>query len=248
LFFLSKDALDLDLTEKTLHYPYYVADIGRNAFNLYIETLTFLSISPVQAIKAPALTYNIPGTNQFRKISFPSQQVTISPPLPISSKSFLSIYLNNEVRRIIAWLRIGLQEKDIITSFLALFTCIEILSHQFENGELRISRKCPKCGFEEKIRLGTKQILHNFLVNEIAYSEEKVTDLWETRNKLVHGGYDLSPENKRALETLRNDVVIAIIRGIKKLVGLQSSDFPPETNQSFPFTDPILDVEYTTPE
>lgn len=146
------------------------------------------------------------------------------------------------------WLRIGLQEKDIITIILALFTCVEILSHQFENSELRISRTCSNCGFEEKIRLGTKQILHNFLVNEIAYSKEKADDLWETRNKLIHGGHDLSPENKRVLEALRNDLVIEIIRGIKKLVGLQSSDLPPETNQSFPFADPVFDIEYTTPE
>lgn len=148
--------LAIDIENEDKPSTYYVADIGRNAFNFYIEVLTFLSLSPVLVIKAPALTYNIPGTNQFRLISFPSEQATISHPLPISGKSFLSIQLNNEIRKIMGWLRIGLQEKDIITIILALFTCVEILSHQFENSELRISRTCSNCGFEEKIRLGTK--------------------------------------------------------------------------------------------
>ena len=223
-----------------------LADIGRDIINFYCEFLSFLSGHPVQIVKNPELTYNYPGTKKFRKILFPTQKANLIPPTPLFNSALLSNTIDPKLTRILALFRMGISEKDVYISFVLLTTALDLVSN-FYSFEGNFIRKCSKCGHEEIIRPGIKQKVENLLVNELNYSTDKFDAIWETRNKAIHGGLDLSSETRRELHNTRMDVQLAVVKSIKIILNLGSDDPPPETPPHWSFSDALLDVEYTEP-
>jgi len=244
---------DLDIyfivegTDKYSVSPNEIADMGRNILNTYINLLTFLSGCPVRLIRQPSLTYNIPNTNKSRTICF-GTTVNMPPAVPLLDKHILSIGLDAKKSRIITWLRKGIEEVDPINSLLALLVSIEVLAEQFPCKETRI-RTCNKCGNIDEMEPGTRQKVHNLLVNIVGYNEEQFKLIWDkTRNEILHGKFDITSEIKRDLHKTKDELIIAVLKGTKRLLNIGADEFPRETPPEFSISDSFLDVTHTAPE
>jgi len=227
--------------------PVIPADMGRNLLNSYMDLLAFLSNSPVYLVSQPVLTYKYPGTNKYRKIIFPSQTATVTPPVPITDTSIFNIDIDPKIGRILSLLKVEFQEKDKINSLADLYIALDILSNQFECKE-KITRTCTKCGEHSELKPSLKQKVENLLINIVGYSEEKCKKIWNTRHKIIHGGIESSAENLRLLPRIVIDLRIAIIKGIKKNLNLGTESLPIEDLLGISFSDAFVDVDYTLPE
>ena len=226
--------------------PNLIADIGREIFNSYIDLLVFISGDSVRMINNPTLKHNYPETNKYRCITFPSQQAEVRSPVPLSTLIFKKI-LEQKHNQILAWFRKALQEKDIINSTIALFIPLEILANQFTCEE-KIIEKCDNCGYEKKLRPGMRIQVENFLINEIGYENNQFLKIWKLRNDIFHGRLSMTLEQIRDLHSIKRELTLAIIKGMKKLIGIDSSEFPKEEIPGPLFADSFLDIEYTVPE
>ena len=120
---------------------------------------------------------------------------------------------------------------------------LDLLSNQFKTEKKQI-RTCAKCGHRSQIAPSTKQKVENLLINEIGYTRQQFRSIWDTRNNLSHGGFEITARNLRPLHKVRQDVALTIIKGMKKLLGLDSTVLPEEVPPQVAFSDPLLDVEY----
>ncbi len=219
-----------------------IADTGRDIFNNYIDILVFLSVHTIHIIKQPVLRYNYPGTNKYKIIEFPSEQANIRRPIPLKNTSIFKNELEQKHHLILKWLRRALQEKDIINSILSSFIPLEILANQFPcNKKLYI--KCDKCGYIKESRPGMRIQIENLLINELGYSNEQFKKIWKLRNAIFHGKLAITAEKNRDLNLIRQDLILAIINGMKKLLGITSSELHKIIMP--PFTDPFIVTEYT---
>jgi hypothetical protein len=226
--------------------PNVIADAGRDMLRYHLDILTFLSGHNVTLLDIPQIIHRRPGTNKSRALYFPSKQANLIAPVPLTYTSLFAFKLEPQIRRILAWLRKALQEEDVVDSFMSLCIASELLSNQFEfNGNS--TRKCRKCGYEELISPGTRQRLEHFLVKQVGCSDDTVEAIWELRNKVFHGGFIRSAQNERELYALRNQLLLSIVKGTKMLLKMKRSEPPLEELAYWPFTDPILDIEYQEP-
>jgi len=226
--------------------PNLIADIGRDIFNSYIDLLAFISGNPVKMINNPTLNYNYPGTNKYRCITFPSQKAVVRPPVPLNTSIFRK-NLEQKHNQILAWFRKALQEKDIINSTIALFIPLEILANKFHCKE-KIIERCEKCGYEKRTRPGMRIQIENFLKNEIGYDNDQFLKIWELRNDIFHGRLSMTLEQIRDLHSIKQELTLAIIKGMKKIIGIDSSEFPKEEIPGPLFLNAFTDIEYTVPE
>ncbi len=226
--------------------PNLIADIGREIFNSYLDLLAFISGDSVRMINNPALKYNYPGTNKYRCITFPTQKAEVKPPVPLNTLIF-KINLEQKHNQILAWFRKAIQEKDIINSIIALYIPLEILANQF-TCEGKIIEICDKCGYEKKLRPGMRIQVENFLINEVGYENDQFLKIWNLRNDIFHGRLSMTLEQIRDLYSIKQELTLAIIKGMKKLLRIDSSEFPKEKIPRPLFADCFLDIEYTIPE
>lgn len=234
--------IDVKEDNQTKNLMAEIADTGRDIFNTYIDMLAFLSVHTIHIVKQPVLRYNYPGTNKYKIIEFPSQQAIVRPPIPLKNTSIFKKELEQKHRLILKWLRRALQEKDIINSILSSFIPLEILANQFPcNKKLYV--KCDKCGYIKKSRPGMRIQIENLLINELGYSNEQFKKIWELRNDIFHGNLVITSEKNRDLNLIRQDLILAIINGMNKLLGIASSELPKTVMP--PFTDPFMVIEYT---
>jgi len=234
-------------TEEEKPPPNMVADVGRDIFNMYVDLLAFLSGNPIRILSPPYIVHNYPGTNKYRRISFPSHQAVLEPPIPLINTSIFTTKLEQKHGRILAWLRRALQERDIINSILTLFIPLEILANLFPCGE-KVVVSCENCGCVIESRPGMRIQVQNLVLNEIGYSNEQFKRIWETRNEIIHGRLLISADQIRDLNIVKQDLILAIIKGMKKLLGIDSSKPPREVPYGFSIGDSFLDLEYTEPE
>ena len=209
----------------------------------HLDLLAFLSGHNVTLLGKPRMVHKRPGTSKSRALCLADKQASLKAPVPLAYTLLFASKLEQKMRRILAWLRKALQEDDVVDSFISLCTASELLSHQFELNGNSI-RKCKKCGYEELISPGTRQRLENFLVKQVGYSEDTVEAIWKLRNDIFHGGFTRSAQNERELHALRDQLLVAIVKGTKMLLKMKKSDPPSEEQAYWAFTDPILDVEY----
>ena len=227
--------------------PNLIADIGRDAFNNYIDLLAFLSGNSIRIINQLKLTYNYPGTNKYRCILFPDQQAVIKPPVPLTNTSIFAKKLEYKHSIILAWFRRALQEKDVVNSILSIFISLEILANQFPC-EQKIIQECNNCGHIMESRSGMRIQIENFLIKEVDYSTEQFLKIWKLRNDIYHGRLVTTLEKIRDLNLIKQELILAIIKGMKKLLGISSSEFPKETLHGPSFSDPMLDIDYILPD
>lgn len=226
--------------------PNLIADMGRDIFNSYMDLLAFISGDSVRMINNPTLKYNYPGTNKYRCIIFPSQRAIVRRPIPLNTSIFRK-NLKQKYNKILAWFRKALQEKDIINSTIALFIPLEILANQFTY-KGKIIERCENCGYKKKIRPGMRIQIESFLKNEIGYDNNKFLKIWNLRNDIFHGRLSMTLEQIRDLYSIKQELTLAIIKGMKKIIGIDSSEFPKEEMPGPLFVDALMDIEYTAPE
>jgi len=224
-----------------------IADIGRDIFSTYIDLLAFLSVNSIQIVKPLKLTYNYPGTNKYKSIVFVSRLATINPPLPLTNFSIFIKNLEQKHRIILTWLRRALQEKDIVNSIIASFIPLEILANQFPCNKRHIN-KCDKCGYITESRPGMRIQIENFLINELGYSDEQFIKIWNLRNDIFHGRLVITSEQIRDLNVIKRDLILAIIKGLKRLLGIASSEYPREVISEPLLIDSFVVVESTDTE
>ena len=228
--------------------PNVVADEGRDILNYFLDILAFLSGHRVMVIgKPPEMTYNYPSTKKFRRLFFPTHQANLPPPVPLANTSLFSARIDQKVRRTLTWVRKGLQEDDVVDSFISLCTSLEMLASQMEFKGNSV-RKCRNCGHETVMDASMKQRVEHFLVMQTGCSQETSQSIWDTRNRITHGGFIRSAENQRELHRLRGELLLAIVRGMKRLLRIGGSEPPFEQSLSCSFADPILDIEYAVPD
>ena len=225
---------------------YQIADLGRDILSIFINLLAFLSVNPVHIIKPISMVYNYPNTKKYRLIEFPSQQANLSRPIPLDNNSIFNIKLEKKHNIILTWFRKALEEKDITNSIIALFIPLEILANQFPC-EQRLILECEKCGHIIESKPGMRIQVQNFLTNIIGYSVEIFEEIWNTRNDILHGKIILTSEKIRDLYKLRQDLIISIIKGMKQILGIASTELPVEKLPGPFFTDPFTEVEYIAP-
>ena len=150
-------------------------------------------------------------------------------------------------QRILSWWRKGLDEKDLVNSLTSYMAALDLLSNQFKTKKKQI-RTCAKCGYQSQIAPGLKQKVESLLIDEIGYTHQQFSSIWETRNKLSHGGFEITADNLKGLHKVRQDVALSIIKGMKKLLGLDSTAPPVEVPPQFAFGDPLQDIDYLEPD
>jgi len=234
-------------TEEEKPQPNMIADVGRDTFNMYVDLLAFLSGNPIRILNPPYIVHNYPGTTKYRHISFPSQQAMLEPPVPLVNTSIFTAKLEQKHKMILTWLRRALQEKDVINSILALFIPLEILANQFPCEE-KVVVSCDNCGHVMGSRPGMRIQVQNLLLNKIGYSSDQFKRIWEKRKEIIHGRLLVSSDQIRDLNIVKQDLILAVIKGMKKLLGIGSSEPPREVPPSWAFADPILDIDYIKPE
>ena len=240
IFNLSIDYI-IETKEERAHVQ-IPADLGRDIFNMYINLLTFLSGSPVR-FEGLKFKYNYPGTAKYRQLIPYEELIQMSTPVPLVNKAILSTKLDYKKDRILTWLRKGIEERDIINSLLSLYASLEIISDQFPCDKI-MSRKCEKCGHNNEIEPGTRQKVHNLLINIVNYNEEQFKSIWDnTRSKIIHGGINITQEVKSDLENIRNQITLAIIKAMKILLAINPQDPPQETPPNMILGDAVLDLE-----
>ena len=220
-----------------------VADTGRDIFNNYMDILVYLSICPIRIFRKPVLKYNYPGTNRHRIIEFTSQEATVKPPKPLTDISIFEKKLEQKHRLILKWLRRAIEEKDIINSIISSFIPLEILANEFPSNKKHII-KCDKCRNIIESRPGMRIQIENFLINELEYKKEQFIKIWKLRNDIFHGRLAITSEKIRDLTTIKQDLILAIIKGLNKVLDIDSSDLPGKIITS-PFIDSFLVTEYT---
>jgi hypothetical protein len=236
--------IDIDFvvsTDEEVPLPNVIADVGRDILSVYIDLLSFLSGCPVRISKSPILNFNYPNTNKCRTISFADKFATITPPVPINNAIILKTKLEPAHYMVLSWFRRALQERDVVSCITQLFTALDILSNLFPCEEKMIY-KCTACGFETE-RAGMNIKIKSLLVNHVKYTEERFKVIRDTRNDIVHGNLVLSSLNVRELNFVKQELFIAIIKGMKNLLHRDISLPPKEVSPSFSFADPILDIE-----
>ena len=219
-----------------------VADAGRDMLSYFLDLLAFLSGHRVTVIGKPTITHKRPGTDRIRALCF-ADQTTISPPVQLTYTSLLSVKIDQRLRRTLAWVRKGLQEDDVVDSFISLCAALELLSNQFEFKGSSV-RKCPKCGYGAEMDASMKQKVKHFLVTKAGCSDEDFKSIWEMRNRVFHGSFSRSAESERELQGVRARLLLSIVKGTKMLLKIDDSAPPFEESLCWPFTDPILDLEF----
>jgi hypothetical protein len=232
-------------TEQEKPDKYIVADLARYLFDYYTGLISFLTGNPVQAIKPPEVTFNYPGTNRYRKILFPEKLKTISPPVPLSNLLIFSVPPEPKLNEALGWLQMAIHEKQILSSFMLLWASLEIISNQFDPSSWA-PKKCINCGHVYQKNPSTTDRIKYLILDVLKFSEDEYNSIWETRNKIAHGGLDLTYENRRKIYLVRNNLYLGVIKALKILLNISASDFPSEI-PPFPIFDPLLDVDYTTP-
>ena len=87
------------------------------------------------------------------------------------------------------------------------------------------------------------------MFNEIDRARIQFEFIWEKgRNKIFHGGFELTADNKREMHKLRDELVVAIVKGLKRLFEINYSAPPRSVSQYFPISDSFLRTEYMIPE
>jgi len=89
--------------------------------------------------------------------------------------------------------------------------------------------------------------VENFLINEIGYENNQFLKIWKLRNDIFHGRLSMTLEQIRDLHSIKRELTLAIIKGMKKLIGIDSSEFPKEEIPGPLFADSFFDIEYTVP-
>ena len=97
-------------------------------------------------------------------------------------------------------------------------------------------------------RPGMRIQVQNLLLNKIGYSSDQFKRIWEKRKEIIHGRLLVSSDQIRDLNIVKQDLILAVIKGMKKLLGIGSSEPPREVPPSWAFADPILDIDYIKPE
>ena len=234
-------------TEEEKPPPNIIADVGRDIFNMYVDLLAFLSGNAIRMLNPPYIVHNYPGTNKFRRITFPSEQAILEPPVPLVNTSIFTAKLEQKHNMILAWLRRALQEKDVINSILALFIPLEILANQFPCEE-KVVVSCGNCGHVMESRPGMRMQVQNLLLNKIGYNSDQFKKIWGKRKEIIHGRLLMSSDQIRELNMVKQDLILAVIKGMKKFLGIGSHEPPREVPPSWAFADPILDIDYIQPE
>ena len=238
--------LTFSLSLDDQHSTMSIADHGRYLLNFYLGFLASLTGQYVDLVEQPALFYQYPETNKTRFITFPSEQANISPPVKLNMSSILSYQIDENLWKVMYLIFQGLKQKDIVASYILLFSALELLANQFKI-EKPVIDKCEKCGYEKSSRPGSKKCIEVLLVEILGYPQEQFTELWKARNDISHGGFDLKVENRRTLYFKRSKLHIAIINGLKEKWHLDGYDFPVNMPPVEDFLDPIFDITYHVP-
>lgn len=220
------------------------ADVGRDVINAILDIFTFITGTPTYTTEQIVLNYIEPNNDKGRFVVFPEVKQIISSPIPIKYTDIFSIKINQKALKILSWYRKGLYEVNIINSTISFYIALELISHHF-TCEDTITRTCENCGHSNEIKPGIKQRVEHLLINELEYTPEKFGYIWnEWRNKLFHGGMKLTSENKRDLFELRDELVVIIIKSVKKLFDIPDNEQPQPISRYTPISDSIVCGEY----
>lgn len=220
-----------------------IADTGRDVFNYFLDLLTFLSGHTVTVLEPLSLTHEYPNKSEYRTILFPTKYANISSPVSLTNTLLLNIEIDSKIRRILSWIRKGIQEKDVVDSYISLCTALELLANQFEFEGESITI-CSKCGYKTLKDPSMRQQVEHFLVNEIGYPDKTFKSIWKTRNDITHGHFSRTTREIRELHQNRDNLFIAIIKGTKRLLCINISELPLESLPHMPLADPMLDIKY----
>lgn len=204
------------------------ADVGREILDYYLGLLLFLCGDSVTLIAPPSFTYRDPGSNKGKTIIC-GEQGDVPPPfvLPVSS---LAAPLNPKHTRILSYFRQAVGNTDIPDSVMLFLVALEILANQFEVTVER-TRKCEKCGHETHLGPTVRERVQHLLVNVLHFSTADFEEVWTVRNQLFHGGVPLLAKDLRRLHGVRERVRVAVLRGMKHLLGLKDTEPPYETRR-----------------
>ncbi|MDR4506301.1 MAG: hypothetical protein MRK01_16135 [Candidatus Scalindua sp.] len=232
----------VELKDEEKPEAFIVADLARDIFDYYVNLLTFLTGNEIKKTKPIELKHEYSEGGRFRSIMHESQTATLVPPVPLTQTYLFQTSINSKLSRVLAFFTYGIKEKDLVNSFIFLTSALDMISTLYESDIKRI-QKCEKCGHEKEFKAGAAQKVKYVLTDIAGYSEDDFKAIWEIRNSIFHGFFSISSKNVREILGNREIVRIAVMRAVKKLIGLNKNDLPLETTQNW-FADPILDVEY----
>ena len=217
-----------------------VADVGREILDYYLGLLSFLCGDRVSLIAPPSFTFREPGTNRGKTVIC-GEQGDVPPPFVLSGSS-LAVPLSPQHTRVLSYFWQAVGNTDIPESVMLFLVALEILANQIEVTVQR-TRKCEQCGHETRLGPGVRERVQNLLVDVLHFSAVDFEDVWTIRNQLFHGGVPLLAKDLRRLHVVRERVRVAVLRGMKHLLGLKDTD-PPYATHRLGITDARLVVHW----
>jgi hypothetical protein len=163
---------------------------------------------------------------------------TIASP-PVVNPNDLCVLLrvrSERESRALRWLRKARETRDPIDEFICLVIALECISHLLgPNDQVywRCARcqdemkSCPKCGYSTKRKKSGAEILRDFTVGTLGWSERDWRVVWSIRNAVLHGERDMS--SKRIGERLfafLPKVEFALVCALKILANLPATHAP----------------------
>jgi len=222
-------------------------DVARDVINTLADFAALLTAAPAIVVKGPTVVTDDPDDPTKHTTMIPGTMKLLYPPVPLLATQLFQQSIRPELRRVMAWYRRGIsEEQDVVGSLASLFTALDLLGNEFECTTKR-TRKCQACKKVFDLKPGTTDKNRNVLENVAKLDAADARTVLKAREKVVHGGLDLTSQDIRELEGVRVHLSVALIRGLKRALHLGESEPPPEGYPNLPFADPVLTVDYHDP-
>jgi hypothetical protein len=219
-------------------------DVARDVVNTLVDFAAVLTAAPAKVVKGPTVIADDPDDSTKHTAVVPGTMRNLYPPVPLLAARLFQQTIRPELRRVMAWYRRGISEElDVVASLASLFTSLDLLSNEFECTTER-TRECPACKKVFDRKPGTTDKNRNLLKHVAGLETDIVRAVLKAREKVVHGGIDLTSQDIRDLEVIRVHLSVALIRGLKRALHLDEGEPPPEGYLGLPLADPILTLEY----
>jgi len=225
----------------------FIRDLGYDLLLININLLSFYSGNPIERIGEVDIHHEVDKVNHIKLLE--CKVVNVKPIIDIKIESLVLDEMSKKLNRAISFYVYGLKEKDSINSFLLYMSALEMLTGilKFENLIGSSYRECKKCKYKDPIKPGSGKKIQSTLMKYSNCSEDKAKQIWNERNDISHGSFELNSKSIREIIISRNTVKKALTKCIKELMNLSPDELPDE-KVNFHISDAFMTLAYKKPE
>jgi hypothetical protein len=212
--------------------------IGRLIAGRFISLLSFAVGERLLAIHQQVNEIEDNGSGSI--ILRPQTKISNEPHKIEIPESLIGKHINDNVFKVLFWLRRGLSESDHLNAYSALMVSLEILASILIPPETTI-KKCPNCGTE--VGKLTRSSVKKLIVQNLGYNNKQFDRLWHIRNEIIaHGNKTVTADVINDVVEFKFDAIDLVYKGLKLAIGIPVGG-PPHPHPSVMATDIFLGAE-----